>query len=116
MRRDGAVANIPPWFPGATFKKDALRSQELSTRSVDGPFEYVRKSMVRTMNSILLMLLNDPLTQESGSFAKSMVSDLLDKLDGTKERTFQEKAIKECAATVYVGMYGAYVGLQDLGD
>lgn len=34
-----------------------------------------------------------------------MVSDLLDKLDGTEERTLQEKAIKECAATAYIGMY-----------
>ena len=50
LKRDGAVANIPPWFPGATFKRDALRSQELSMRSLDGPFEYVMKSMVRTMN------------------------------------------------------------------
>lgn len=48
---------------------------------------------------------NDPLTQESGSFVKSMVSDLLNKLDGTEERAFQEKVIKECAATVYIGMY-----------
>lgn len=34
-----------------------------------------------------------------------MVSDLLDKLDGMEERAFHEKAIKECAATVYIGMY-----------
>lgn len=34
-----------------------------------------------------------------------MVSDLLDKLNGMEERAFHEKAIKECAATVYIGMY-----------
>jgi hypothetical protein len=34
-----------------------------------------------------------------------MVSDLLDKLDGVEERAFHEKAIKECAATVYIGMW-----------
>lgn len=50
LKLDCVVANIPPWFPGASFKRDALRSQELSLRSLDGPFEYVRKSMVRTMN------------------------------------------------------------------
>lgn len=38
-----------------------------------------------------------------------MVSDLLDKLDGMEERAFQEKAIKECAATVYIGIYVFYV-------
>ncbi|KAH0833991.1 hypothetical protein J3R83DRAFT_11225 [Lanmaoa asiatica] len=80
------LANIPPWFPGVTFKRDALRSQELSLRSLDDPFEYVRKSV------------------DTGSFAKSMVSDLLDKLDGMEDCAFQEKAIKECAATVYIGM------------
>ncbi|KAG6374033.1 cytochrome P450 [Boletus reticuloceps] len=81
------LANIPSWFPGATFKRDALRSRELSLRCLDGPFEYVRKSV------------------ESGSFTKSMVSDLLDRLDGTGERASQEKAIKECAATVYIAGY-----------
>lgn len=38
-----------------------------------------------------------------------MVSDLLVSLDGTEERTFPEKAIKECAASVYIGMYVPYV-------
>ena len=47
--------------------------------------------------------------QETGSFAKSMVSDLLAKLDGMDERAFQEKAIKECAATVYIGLHVYYV-------
>lgn len=50
LKCDGAVANIPAWFPGATFKRDALRSQELSLRSLDDPFEYARKNMVRKMN------------------------------------------------------------------
>ncbi|KAG9311063.1 hypothetical protein JVU11DRAFT_8967 [Chiua virens] len=81
------VINIPTWFPGTTFKRDALRSQELSLRSLNGPFEYVRKS------------------REAGSFANSMVSDLLDKLDGMEERALQEKMIKECAATVYIAGY-----------
>lgn len=48
------MAKIPAWFPGATFKRDALRSQELSLRSLDGPFEYVRKSMVRALKFDLL--------------------------------------------------------------
>lgn len=38
-----------------------------------------------------------------------MVSDLLAKLDGMDERAFQEKAIKECAATVYIGLHVYYV-------
>lgn len=38
-----------------------------------------------------------------------MVSGLLGKLDGMEERAFQEKVIKECAATVYIGMYVFYV-------
>lgn len=50
LKCDGAVANIPGWFPGATFKMDALRSQELVQRSLDGPFEYVKNRMVRRMN------------------------------------------------------------------
>lgn len=49
------------------------------------------------------------MTQEAGSFPKSMVSDLLDKLDGMEERALQEKAIKECAATVYIGIYVFYL-------
>lgn len=53
------------------------------------------------------------MTQEAGSFAKSMVSDLLDKLDGMEERASQEKAIKECAATVYIGTYESISTFED---
>ncbi|KAF9228060.1 cytochrome P450 [Gyrodon lividus] len=78
------LAKIPAWFPGVTFKRDALRSQELSFKSLDDPFEYVRKNMA------------------AGSSARSMVSDLLNKLDVNKDYARQEKAIKECAASAYV--------------
>lgn len=65
----------------------------------------IREEEHGTENDILFILASDSLTQATGSFAKSMVSDLLDKLDGMEERGFQERAIKECAATVYIGMY-----------
>ncbi|KIK93114.1 hypothetical protein PAXRUDRAFT_145750 [Paxillus rubicundulus Ve08.2h10] len=78
------LVNIPAWFPGAAFKRDALRSQELSLKSMDDPFEYVRKNMA------------------AGSSARSMVSDLLNQLDGKKDHAREEKAIKECAASAYI--------------
>jgi len=75
----------------------------------------IREEEHGTENDIPLILANDSLTQATGSFAKSMVSDLLDKLDGMEERGFQEKVIKECAATVYIGTY-IFPSLQDLAD
>ncbi|KIJ61263.1 hypothetical protein HYDPIDRAFT_138140 [Hydnomerulius pinastri MD-312] len=79
------LAYFPAWVPGAAFARDAARCRELSLKSLNDPFEYVRKNMA------------------AGSATRSMVSDLLSQLSDEQNYAQEEKAIKECAASAYVG-------------
>ncbi|KAH7923682.1 cytochrome P450 [Leucogyrophana mollusca] len=77
------LQSIPPWLPGAGFKKTALQCQELSVEVSSAPFEYVKERI------------------KAGTAPKSVVSDLLVQMD-EKDRLAQELILKECATSAYI--------------
>lgn len=42
---------IPAWFPGAKFKREALRSRKLAQEVLDVPFEFVKTQIVRNLTT-----------------------------------------------------------------
>ncbi|KAG2065218.1 cytochrome P450 [Suillus decipiens] len=77
------LTRLPAWFPGASFQRIAQRTRNLALKSLNEPFEYVKGNMA------------------AGNAPKSMVSDLLSKMDDEK-KAFPEQAVKEIALTVFV--------------
>lgn len=51
------VGKIPPWFPGAEFQRLAKRCRELSPKVRDGPFEFVKESLVSIVTSRFLICI-----------------------------------------------------------
>jgi hypothetical protein len=41
-----SVGLLPPWFPGAGFKRYALYCKKITNEMIDRPFEFVKKNMV----------------------------------------------------------------------
>ncbi|KAF9223646.1 cytochrome P450 [Gyrodon lividus] len=81
------LKHLPPWFPGARFKRSALISQECSAKWVEAPFQYVKHNMA------------------GGTAAPSMVSDTLTRIQDTalteEDVTYMEKTAKEACASAY---------------
>ncbi|KIK79132.1 hypothetical protein PAXRUDRAFT_36506 [Paxillus rubicundulus Ve08.2h10] len=78
--------HLPPWFPGANFKRSALISQKIIVEWVEPPFQYVKRTLA------------------VGIAAPSMVSETLlriqDKAGTEEEAAYPKKAVKEaCAKT-----------------
>ncbi|KIJ18530.1 hypothetical protein PAXINDRAFT_70972, partial [Paxillus involutus ATCC 200175] len=86
------LKHLPPWFPGASFKRSALISQKCTAEWVEAPFQYVKRSMA------------------AGTAAPSMVSAALLRIQnkaGTEEETvYLEKAVKEACASAYAAASG----------
>ncbi|KIK96423.1 hypothetical protein PAXRUDRAFT_825949 [Paxillus rubicundulus Ve08.2h10] len=78
---------LPPWFPGASFKRNALISQECCAKWVDAPFQHVKRNMA------------------GGTAAQSMVSDILTRIQDTArtegDAAYMEKTAKEASASAY---------------
>jgi len=56
---------IPAWFPGAKFKREALRSRKLAQEVLDVPFEFVKKEIVCNLTKPAVMFqLTWPRQQE----------------------------------------------------
>ena len=98
-----AVTQLPAWFPGATFQRIAQRTRKLALESMNEPFEYVKRNMVRTIH-ILVHAKAEVGLKAAGSARKSIVSDLLNQRNEGK-KAFPEQAVKEVALTVFVGEY-----------
>ncbi|KAG2143413.1 cytochrome P450 [Suillus bovinus] len=77
------LTRLPPWFPGASLQRIAQHTRKLALESMNEPFEFVKRNMA------------------TGDAPKSMVSDLLGKMDEGKE-AISEQAVKEVALTVFV--------------
>lgn len=41
------LGRIPPWFPYAGFKRDALKSQRLTSQMQNVPFNFAKENMVK---------------------------------------------------------------------
>ncbi|KIJ68050.1 hypothetical protein HYDPIDRAFT_83068 [Hydnomerulius pinastri MD-312] len=83
------LKHLPPWFPGAKFKRSALLSRKYIAEWVEAPFKYVKKNMA------------------AGTAAPSMVSDALLRIQESarteEEVILLEKAVKEASASAYAG-------------
>ncbi|EGO24806.1 hypothetical protein SERLADRAFT_361704 [Serpula lacrymans var. lacrymans S7.9] len=78
------LRNIPAWFPGAAFKRNALVCQKLAPEVFDAPIEHAKKNMV------------DP--SPSTTSAESLVSQIL--AQAPDQKTLQ--AMKDCAASSFL--------------
>ncbi|KAF9243525.1 cytochrome P450 [Melanogaster broomeanus] len=81
------LKHLPPWFPGARFKRNALISQECAAKWIETPFQHVKKNMA------------------AGTAAPSMVSDTLSRIQDTsqteEDAAHMEKTAKEACASAY---------------
>ncbi|KAH7929834.1 cytochrome P450 [Leucogyrophana mollusca] len=78
------LERLPPWFPGAGFKRKALHARKLLNQVKNVPFDFAKRK------------------HAEGAVAPSMVSDLLRQIDGQEDMSRQEKAISDTAATVFL--------------
>lgn len=46
------VRYIPAWFPGAKFKRHALRTRKLVNESMSKPFDFVKRSRVSQSHNV----------------------------------------------------------------
>ncbi|KAG1747256.1 cytochrome P450 [Suillus paluster] len=77
------LQHIPPWFPGASFKRTAVLSTRYAEDMIEAPFLYVEKNMA------------------SGSASPSMVADSLRRAEDENVSETYVKAIKESAVTAF---------------
>ncbi|KAG2053794.1 cytochrome P450 [Suillus hirtellus] len=81
------LKKLPPWFPGASFVRDAIVRRTLVPMIVDMPFEHVKNSMA------------------AGTAVPSVVSDALKRIpvktQDEGEAAVLEKGIKESSASGY---------------
>ncbi|KAH7923427.1 cytochrome P450, partial [Leucogyrophana mollusca] len=75
---------LPSWFPGMAFKGKIAATRNLAAEVKDVPFKFVKEQMA------------------AGTYTRSMVSDLLQSYEDTIDGEL-ERAIKDTAATVYLG-------------
>ncbi|EGO23878.1 hypothetical protein SERLADRAFT_349822 [Serpula lacrymans var. lacrymans S7.9] len=77
------LLHIPPWFPGAAFKRSALECQKLTVEMIEAPFEYTKQNI------------------SAGIAMPCMLSDLLGRMK--EEDPSYELAIKNSSATAFSG-------------
>ncbi|KAH7910583.1 cytochrome P450 [Hygrophoropsis aurantiaca] len=77
------LTRLPPWFPGATFRRQALNCRKYITDMVEKPFEHVKKNMA------------------AGIAGPCMVSDSLKKVEGDDYDGPFAQAIKHSSATAF---------------
>ncbi|KAH7911996.1 cytochrome P450 [Hygrophoropsis aurantiaca] len=75
---------IPSWFPGANFKRCAIRAHKLLNEVKNIPFDIVKRRFAE------------------GAAPPSMVADLLSQMDGKHDINRQEEVINDTAATVFL--------------
>lgn len=76
---------VPEWFPGAGFKKKAKQWRKYTMDMVEIPFQVTKRNIA------------------NGITASSFTSYCLDNMDPNQDISYQERIIKETAATMYVG-------------
>ncbi|KAH7907938.1 cytochrome P450 [Hygrophoropsis aurantiaca] len=77
------LLSLPPWFPGATLKREAMLSRAYNNDLIEIPYQYVRSSMA------------------AGTAGSSMVADCIHRFTSNDETGTFEKAIKESSATAF---------------
>lgn len=100
------VKYVPSWFPGAGFKRYAARGRVVTTKTVNAPFDEVKRHVVRPpLFFSLFRVLHNPyifrgLLQEQGTAGGSFCSMLLQ--DGNCDAE-TEDCIKWSAAGIFAG-------------
>ena len=99
----GTVIHLPWWFPGAGFKKEAKTLKPKIERCRDGPYETVKKQLVRTLFHPYPWLgffsrFDQSENKAVPSIAATMITELSE--DSTEEATLMAKALP---GTIYVG-------------
>ncbi|KAN0092739.1 Cytochrome P450 [Tylopilus felleus] len=74
---------IPTWFPGASFKRNAVLSQKYAVDMVETPFHYVQERL------------------SAGTAVPSMVSDLLGRVKEEDASEEYVRAVKESSVTAF---------------
>ncbi|EGN99267.1 hypothetical protein SERLA73DRAFT_182184 [Serpula lacrymans var. lacrymans S7.3] len=77
------LKQIPPWFPGAGFKRNALKCRKSFAEILETPYRFTKKSMA------------------SGTATPSMVFDLLNRMKDNPDPSL-EQALKEASATAFI--------------
>ncbi|KAH7925854.1 cytochrome P450 [Leucogyrophana mollusca] len=77
------LTRLPPWFPGASFRRHALNCRSYISDMVEKPFEHVKKNMA------------------AGTAGPSMVSESLRKFEAEDDYGLYEQAIKNSSATAF---------------
>ncbi|EGN98312.1 hypothetical protein SERLA73DRAFT_169309 [Serpula lacrymans var. lacrymans S7.3] len=55
------LLHIPPWFPGAAFKRSALECQKLTVEMIEAPFEYTKQNISSSVLMVfMLVMLQNP--------------------------------------------------------
>ncbi|KAI0318587.1 cytochrome P450 [Amylostereum chailletii] len=81
------LRHLPSWFPGASFQRNAATYRNIARRLIDEPFqESVRKI-------------------QSASCAPCLVSSAIDENPGLFKDSEELEAVKNTAASAYVGMH-----------
>jgi hypothetical protein len=95
-----AVRHIPTWFPGAAFKRNALKWKAKLEDFVNKPYDFTKKNMVMpfsSCNSTNLIFTMDKETDSTPSFCSTILEDSGDVDDET------ELDIKWVANSMYAG-------------
>ena len=98
------VLNLPSWLPGMSFKRNMVIARELTERYVEKPFAH---SLQKSVSGCELShsCLNKS-AKSNGDIAHSMVRDALENMEekGASPDESWMKALKEAAATAFLGM------------
>jgi hypothetical protein len=94
------VKHVPEWFPGASFQKTAKIWAKTLADTVENPFQFVKRQMVRSFLQWYVIHAYRHIYQAAGTAEVSFVSKLLEDPNVTPET---ELDIKWSAASLYTG-------------
>lgn len=99
------VKAIPLWMPGSKFKHQAFHVKTLVRRTLDTPYEMVKRAMVRSRRVFLVVISATKwMWQMAGTAAPSLAATLVEEAlaEGTLTAEHEED-IKGAAGVVYAG-------------
>jgi hypothetical protein len=93
---------VPPWMPGASFKRQAREWRRLSREMLDSPFKIVKQNTVRLVTIYTYILIFIRL-QVKGTAVSCITTKQLDKLKDSGGSIDEEELMKNVSAIAYGG-------------
>lgn len=95
---------VPPWFPGASFKRKAEVWRSWATKLVEVPFFDAQKAIVSVSRPLFAFGMEaDTRAKAAGNAKPSFVSACLNNLDESKDTESQKRVIMDTAGNFFVG-------------